>query len=275
MGAVIRRPEAPPVPADSTPASGWTLVWADEFDGPADSPPDPAHWGYEVGDGTGAGNVGWGNQELQSYTRDAANASVDGQGNLQITAREADGGIDCYYGKCRYTSARLLTANRFDCRYGKVVARIRVPAGAGMWPAFWMLGTNIEAVPWPGCGEIDVMEHVGRLPNRIFPTIHGPGYSGDHAFGRTLDLPAPAADEFHVYALEWAKDHLSWTIDGQLYHQTAPPDVAPNEWVFNHPFFLLLNVAVGGTFGGPVGPDTRFPQSMSVDNVHVYSGAVS
>jgi len=274
MGAVT--PPAPaPAPSDSTSHSTRTLVWGDEFDGPAGTLPDPAHWGYDLGDGRSAGNVGWGNQELQYYTEDAANASLDGQGNLLITARKADGAIDCYYGRCRYTSARLLTVSRFDFTYGRVEARIKVPAGAGMWPAFWMLGTNIDTVAWPGCGEIDVMEHVGRLPNRIFPTIHGPGYSGDHAFGKTLDLPVPVADEFHVYALEWAKDHLSWTIDGQPYHQATPGDVAPNEWAFNHPFFPLLNVAVGGTFGGPVGPDTRFPQSMSVDYVRVYSGADS
>jgi beta-glucanase (GH16 family) len=274
MGAVMR-PATLPASSESTRATPWTLVWGDEFDGPAGTLPDPAHWGHELGDGTTAGNVGWGNQELQYYTRDAANASLDGESNLQITAREADGGIDCYYGRCRYTSARLLTVNRFDFMYGRVEARIKVPAGAGTWPAFWMLGTNIESAPWPACGEIDVMEHVGRLPNRVFPTIHGPGYSADHAFGTTLDLPGPVANEFHVFALEWAKDRLAWAIDGEPCHQATPADVAPNAWVFNHDFFVLLNVAVGGTFGGPVSSDTRFPQSMSVDYVRVYSGAVS
>jgi beta-glucanase (GH16 family) len=139
-----------------------------------------------------------------------------------------------------------------------------------MWPAFWMLGTNIDQVSWPGSGEIDVMEVVGKLPNRVFGTLHGPGYSGSSGFGKTHDFPGPIADDFHTFAIDWSAGHIVWTVDGIRYHEATPAAVAPNDWAFDHPFFLLLNVAVGGNFGGPVGPETTFPQSMTVDYVRVY-----
>jgi beta-glucanase (GH16 family) len=248
-------------------------VWSDEFDAPAGTRPDPAKWNYELGDGTGASVPGWGNQELELYTDRAENAATDGNSNLVITARKADGGARCYYGPCQYTSARLLTRGTFEATYGRIEARLRVPRGAGLWPAFWMLGSNIDRVGWPDSGEIDVMEYVGRLPNRVFGTMHGPGYSGDHGFGSTLDLPSPVADDFHTWAIEWSEDHIAWFIDGQRYHEATPASVAPSAWAFNHPFYLLLNVAVGGQFGGPVGADTTFPQSMTVDYVRVYEAA--
>ena len=258
---------------DSTALPGWTLVWSDEFNRAASTPPDPAHWGYDVGDGSSGGNAGWGNRELEYYTQDPANASTDGQGNLIIAARQADGTTKCYYGTCRYTSARLLTRDRFQFTYGHVEARIKVPSGAGMWPAFWMLGANIDTLPWPRCGEVDIMEQVGRLPNRIFGTIHGPGYSGDRAVGGKVDLPSPVADQFHVFAIDWTRDSLIWTVDGTPYQHATPADVAPNRWAYNLPFFLLINLAVGGSFGGPVAADAQFPLSMSVDYVRVYRPA--
>jgi beta-glucanase (GH16 family) len=259
----------------STALPGWTLVWSDEFNDPAGTLPDPAHWGYALGDGSSSGNPGWGNHELEYYTQDPANASTDGQGNLLITARPADGSIGCYYGTCRYTSARLLTKDRFEFTYGHVEARIKVPSGAGAWPAFWMLGSNIDTLAWPRCGEVDVMEQVGRLPNRVYGTIHGPGYSGNRAVSATIDLPQPVADEFHVFAIDWTRNNLTWTVDGKPYLHASSGDVAPNRWAFNLPFFLLLNLAVGGDFGGPVGADAQFPQSMSVDYIRVYRAAGS
>ncbi len=250
--------------------TGWQMVWNDEFNAPAGAPPNQEYWGYELGDGTVNGIPGWGNDELEYYTDSTANAATDGLGNLVITARKADGSLLCYYGPCQYTSARLTTKNKFEVAYGRIEARIKVPSGAGLWPAFWSLGTDIDRVGWPQSGEIDIMENVGRIPNEIFGTIHGPGYSGGDSFGQSYDFGVPAADEFHTVAVEWRPDEIHWYVDGILYHSAAPDDVAPNEWVFNHPFYLLLNVAIGGNFGGPVGEDTVFPQQMLVDYVRLY-----
>jgi beta-glucanase (GH16 family) len=266
-------PTSPAGSASSSADPGWTLVWSDEFDEPAGTPPDPKHWGYNRGDGTGESIAGWGNNELEYYRDNPENAATDGESHLVITARDAPPTLDCYYGPCKYTSARLLTQGKFELTYGRVEARLKVPPGAGLWPAFWMLGTNIGAVGWPASGEIDIMENVGRQPNKLYGTLHGPGYSGSNGFGRTIDLPAPLADHFHVFAIEWKKDAIRWTVDGAEFHTASPTDVAPNDWAYNHAFFLLLNLAVGGNFGGPVSPDTVFPASMLVDYVRVYEAA--
>ncbi|MCB9113536.1 MAG: family 16 glycosylhydrolase [Caldilinea sp.] len=250
--------------------AGWKLVWRDEFNARAGKAPDQSVWGYEIGDGTVNGIPGWGNDELEYYTNSTENAATDGKGNLAITVKEADGSLTCYYGPCKYTSARLLTKDKFEVAYGRVEARVKVPRGAGLWPAFWSLGTDIDRVGWPQTGEIDIMENVGRQPNQVFGTIHGPGYSGGQSFGGIYDLPNPVADDYHTFAVEWQPGEIRWYIDGILYHTAKPESVAPNQWVFDHPFFLLLNVAVGGNFGGPVGPDTVFPQTMLVDYVRVY-----
>jgi beta-glucanase (GH16 family) len=250
--------------------AGWSLVWKDEFNTAAGTPPSQMTWGYEIGDGTVNGITGWGNSELEYYTNSTENAATDGMGNLAITTRKADGSLLCYYGPCQYTSARLLTKNKFEVAYGRIEARIKVPSGAGLWPAFWSLGTDIDRVDWPQSGEIDYMEYVGRVPNQIFGTIHGPGYSGGNSFGGIYDFGYPVADDFHTYAVEWQPDEIRWYVDGIQYHRATPADVAPNQWVFNHPFFMLLNLAVGGNFGGPVAPETVFPQSMLVDYVRLY-----
>ena len=153
----------------------WKLAWSDEFNSKAGTAPDASVWGREIGDGVAIGNPGWGNDELEYYTDSTGNAATDGLGNLAITAKPADGSLQCYYGPCKYTSARLLTKNRFEIAYGRIEARIKVPRGAGLWPAFWMLGSDIDQVGWPQTGEIDIMENVGRQPNRVFGTLHGPG----------------------------------------------------------------------------------------------------
>jgi hypothetical protein len=160
IGVMIKDNRAP----DPGPA-GWELVWNDEFNDPAGTPPNPANWGYEIGDVTPDGKNGWGNEERQYYTDDPANAATDGNGNLVITLAEADGSLECYYGTCEYTSARLLTQNRQEFTYGRIESRLLVPSGAGgLWPAFWSLGTDIVRNPWPGSGEVDYMEYVSRLP---------------------------------------------------------------------------------------------------------------
>ena len=257
--------------ADPGPA-GWSMVWSDEFNDPAGTPPNPAYWSYEIGDGAVNRIPGWGNSELQYYTSSTENSATDGSGNLVITAREADGSLVCYYGPCEYTSARLISQYKAEFAYGRIESRILVPQGAGLWPAFWSLGTDIGEVGWPQTGEIDIMEFVGREPNEVFGTIHGPGYSGGASFGGTYTFNTPVYEQYHTFTIEWEPDLINWYVDGILYHTAVPADVAPNEWVFNDPIFLLFNVAVGGNFGGPVGEDTTFPQEMVVDYVRVYQG---
>lgn len=252
--------------------SGWDLAWSDEFDAAAGTAPDASKWGFELGDGTGNGNPGWGNDELQYYTNSTDNAATDGEGNMVITAKAADGSLQCYYGPCEYTSARLLSQNKAEFAYGRIESRIQLPAGDdGLWPAFWSLGTDINQVQWPQTGEIDFMEYVSRIPNTVFGTIHGPGYAGGASFGNTQTVPDLTAD-YHTYAVEWAPDLIKWYVDGALFHTATPADVAPNEWVFNDPVFLLLNMAIGGNFGGTVSPDLTMPQSMKIDYVRAYQG---
>ena len=251
----------------------WRLVWSDEFDEPKGQPPNPAHWTHQIGDGTAYDNRGWGNDELQSYTDRLANASTDGAGHLALTAARADGSLSCYYGPCQFTSARLVSRHKAEFAYGRIESRIRVPQGAGLWPAFWSMGTNIGEVGWPEAGEIDFVEFVGRRPREVFGTVHGPGYSGAKAMSGIHDLGTGVYEAHHVFAVEWQPDRIDWFVDGIRYHTATPATVAPRPWVFNHPVFLILNLAVGGNFGGPVAPDTVFPQSMLVDYVRVYQGA--
>jgi beta-glucanase (GH16 family) len=251
-------------------AHAATLTWSDDFTGPAGSAPDGSKWAHDVGGG------GWGNQELEYYTTSTSNAALDGNGHLVITARrENPAGYGCWYGSCQYTSARLLTSGRFTQAYGRFEASIKIPRGQGMWPAFWMLGDNIGSVGWPNSGEIDVMENIGREPGTVHGSLHGPGYSGGNPLTGSYTLPGGAAlaDNFHRYTVDWAPDSISFSIDGIQYERHVPADTNGNPWVFNHPFFILLNVAVGGTWPGSPDGSTSFPQQMVVDYVHVYSSA--
>lgn len=251
--------------------SGWGMVWSDEFNEAAGTPPNPAYWSYEIGDGTVNGIPGWGNSELQYYTSSTENSAMDGNGNLVITVKEADDSLICYYGPCEYTSARLISQYKAEFAYGRIESRILFPGGeAGLWPAFWSLGTDIGEVGWPQTGEIDFVEYVSRLPEEIFGTIHGPGYSGGSAFGNVYQFGDPVYDDYHTFAVEWEPDLIKWYVDDVLYHTAVPADVAPNAWVFNDPIFMLFNTAVGGNFGGPVSPDLTLPQEMTIDYVRVY-----
>jgi beta-glucanase (GH16 family) len=264
---VVTAPIVTPPPSEPPPdTTTWALAWSDEFDGPAGTPPDRATWLYDIGGG------GWGNDERQFYTDDVANAALDGEGNLLLTVRRSDGSFACHYGPCEYTSARLSTKGRHEFKYGRIEARIKVPGGFGIWPAFWMLGGNIGEVGWPACGEIDVMEYVGRRPNEVLGTVHGPRYSGSSGISQTVDLGAPASNDFHTFGVVWWPGNVVWLLDGAVYHQVREADVAPRQWVFDHPFFILLNVAVGGNLGGLVDPNLPLPASMAVDYVRVYQG---
>lgn len=245
--------------------AGWTLTWSDEFDGPNGSRPDESRWVYDLGGG------GWGNQELQTYTGRAENAVIR-DGALVITARaEPFTGGD---GIAReYTSARLKTRGRFSQTYGRFEARLQVPRGPGLWPAFWMLGVDIDGAGWPQCGEIDIMENIGREPLTAHGTLHGPGYSGAGGLGTAVPSPdgRPFADAFHVFAVEWEAGEIRWYLDGRQYFSRKPSDLpAGARWVFDHDFFLLLNVAVGGAWPGSPDATTTFPQAMKVDYVRVY-----
>jgi beta-glucanase (GH16 family) len=250
---------------------GWQLAWQDEFDGSAGQPVDAAHWSHEVGDGTAQGIPGWGNNEREYYTNSPANASLDGAGHLLISVQQADGSLSCYYGPCEYTSARLVSRDKVEIGHGRIEARIKVPPGAGLWPAFWALGSNIGQVGWPGSGEIDIMEFLGRKPNEVFGTLHGPGYSGGAGITGLHVLPQPVPDDFHVFAIEWQSHRIDWYLDDTLYHSATPADVGTNQWVFDKPFFMILNVAVGGNLGGAIDPGLTFPRSMTIDYIRVYA----
>ena len=254
----------PPPPSPQT----WTLAWSDEFDGPAGALIDSTKWVPETG------GQGWGNQEREYYTARPENVSLDGGGRLAITARaEAlDSSYHCWYGACRYSSARLKTRNKFETTYGRFEARIRIPRGQGLWPAFWMLGANIDVAGWPKCGEIDIMENIGREPDMVHGTMHGPGYSGGNGIGGPYTLAAGSfADDFHVFAVEWSPNDVRWYVDDKLYRENTPTNLpGGTTWVFDHPFFLLLNVAIGGGWPGDPDASTTFPQQMLVDYVRVY-----
>ena len=243
-----------------------TLIWADEFALPEGSSPDASKWSFDIG-----GN-GWGNAEWQTYTSRTNNARIEG-GQLVIEAKqEAFTGPDNI--QRNYTSARLLTKGKWSWTYGRMEARIKIPFGQGIWPAFWMLGANIDSVGWPACGEIDILENIGREPAIVHGTIHGPGYSGAGGIGGAYSLPGnvPFADDFHIYAVEWSTNQIKWFVDGQQYLSLTPANL-PNgaTWVYTQPQFILLNVAVGGQWPGYPDQTTIFPQRMTVDYVRVYS----
>jgi beta-glucanase (GH16 family) len=233
------------------------LVMSEEFD--VDGAPKTALWSYNLG----TGNNGWGNNELQYYTDASQNIKVEG-GMLKITAIK-----ESYMGS-GYTSARILTKGKFEQKYGRMEARIKMPWGKGLWPAFWMLGANSNTVIWPQCGEIDIMEYLGSKPTSMFGTVHGPGYSGGNAISKNYTLINDRFDnDFHVFGIEWGENYINYYVDDVLYNQITPKDV-PGEWVFNQPFYIILNMAVGGNFPGSPNSETVFPQTMSVDYVRVY-----
>lgn len=245
--------------------SVWSLIWSDEFNGPNGAPVDAGKWTAEVG------GWGWGNNELEYYTTRTDNA-FQSSGSLAIKAiKEHYTGADNVTRE--YTSARLITKNKFTATYGRFEARLKLPFGQGIWPAFWLLGNDIDSVGWPQCGEIDVMENIGKEPTIVHGTIHGPGYSGGAGLGSSYSLPNNQrfADAFHTFAVEWEPNVVRFYCDGILYQTRTPADLpAGKTWVYNHPFFILMNVAVGGDWPGSPDASTVFPQTMLVDYVRVY-----
>jgi beta-glucanase (GH16 family) len=242
-----------------TPSAGpplFTTPWSDEFDGPANSLPDQTRWTYDLGN-----NNGWGNQELETYTNLPENVHLDGNGHLVIHVEKTGSG---------FTSARLKTKGLLAIQYGRVEARIKLPFGQGIWPAFWMLGNDIDTKQWPECGEIDIMENIGKEPRINHGSMHGPGYSGGAAItgAYTLQGGQTFADGFHTFAIQWAPQTVTFYVDDNQYRTVTPASLpAGARWVFDNPFFLLLNVAVGGSFPGSPDSTTQFPQDMMVDYI--------
>lgn len=282
LAAGARAQSAPP---------GWRLVWSDEFNGPDGAAPDPSKWTFETGGG------GFGNHELEYYTDRRENSRLQG-GALAIVARredysgkaEEDGtfvtarmgaasrrALD-FFGRLsanHYTSARMTTYGKFAQKYGRVEARMKIPAGRGLWPAFWLLGQDVASAGWPDCGEIDVMENVGHELSTVHGTIHGPGYSGAGGIGAPYALAQGVfADGFHVFGLDWSPQALRFTVDGALYQTLTPAQLpAGKRWVFDKPFFLILNLAVGGDWPGDPDPALAFPKTLLIDYVRVYEPA--
>ncbi|MFO7547992.1 MAG: glycoside hydrolase family 16 protein [Acidimicrobiia bacterium] len=252
---------ASPEPMPIEPPEGYELVWNDEFDGDSI---DPSNWTYDIG------GWGWGNGEAQYYTDRPDNARI--QNGLLVIELRQERFEDSYY-----TSARLKTQGLQAFQYGRIEARIKVPRGVGTWPAFWMLGDSFDRDPndplksnWPDVGEIDIMEHVGREPDLVIGALHGPGYAGAGALVRWNRQDYDIADDFHTFAIDWDVDGIRWLYDGELFWDLGREAVGDREWAFDQPFFIILNVALGGVLGGTIGLDTEFPLYMYVDHVRVY-----
>jgi len=238
----------------------WVLQWSDDFDGPEGQPLNADKWDYDIG-------TDWGNAQLEYDTDRATNVSLDGEGHLAITARR-----ETYLSR-EYTSGRINTAGLFDQARGRFEARIHLPVGQGIWPAFWLLGADFDSVGWPMCGEIDILEYRGQEPTTLHASLHGPGYSGGSAMTGSFELPGDRGFDhgFHTFGVEWDETGITWLLDGNPYQTIAASDLpSGSRWVFDHPFFIILNVAVGGHFVGPPDTSTVFPQTMLVDWVRVW-----
>jgi beta-glucanase (GH16 family) len=261
--AVLLLSCGPTISADPV-LNGWRITFDDEFDGGAGTPPNPSIWLPDVG------GTGWGNNELQYYTP-GDNTYLDGDGHLVIEARKGSGGHSCWYGTCRYTSGKLTTHRwsqpaTFSQRYGRFEARMKVPLGAGMFPAFWLVGDNISNVGHPQAGEIDVMESLGHDVDQVQQHAHGPGLT----FGSDYTLPkGQSVADWHTYSVQWTSNLIEWQVDGNT-TRSLTKDQAGDGWVFDHAFFMLLNLAVGGDWPGDPDESTVFPGRMVVDYVRVY-----
>ena len=252
----IATPE--PIPPEAP--EGMELVWSDEFDG---DEIDPTNWAYDIG------GWGWGNGEAQYYTDRPENSRTQ-NGLLVIELRD-----EVFEGNA-FTSARLLSQGLREFQYGRIEARLKVPAGAGTWPAFWMLGAEFDQdAPeperqWPNVGEIDIMEYTGKEPDLILGTVHGPGYAGAGGKSKWFRQEFDIADDWHTYAIDWNEERIQWYFDDEMYYELRPENIRVGEWVFDQPFFLILNLAHGGTLGGPIDLELGYPIQDLADYVRVY-----
>lgn len=248
-----------------------TYLWSQEFNEPAGTSASSTYWdqtsGYAAGDGRGINNPGWGNNERQYYVPSAA--KTDGQGSLVLEAKKTVAGenLSCYYGTCTWKSAKLITMDKVGFKYGRIEVRAKLSGGQGQWPAIWMLGANQPAVGWPTCGEIDIAEMKGDLPNMLWGTLHGPNYLNQ---GRTTQIPGGFTG-YHTYRIDWIENQITWYIDDVQYHQMKASDLPGKQWVFNAEQYLILNVAMGGNFVGNTIGGNVSQTSMSVDWIHYSS----
>ena len=263
-------PAPTPTQSATPPPSNGTkvLLWSQEFNGAANANPDSSAWAPDLGDGSIFNNPGWGNNELQYYTNDSA--KLDGAGNLNITATKTSTGYACYIGTCYWKSAKLTTKQKVGFKFGYLEARLKTPVGAGMWPAFWMLGANINenggSVYWPHTGEIDIFEGKGSAPNTVWGTPHNVNIHS----GATTNSPTPLSADYHTYAINWSQDRIEWLFDGTVFHTLRATDAGAQPYPFNLEFYLILNLAVGGAFGGPVDASLS-SGTLSIDYVRFYS----
>jgi beta-glucanase (GH16 family) len=230
------------------------LVWEENFDG---TDLNETIWNFEEGDGC-PDLCGWGNNEKQIYTR--TNHSLK-NGLLTITAKYKDS---------VYTATRITTKNKFEFQYGKIETRAKLSVGKGVWPAFWLLGTNIDEVGWPKCGEIDILEYVGREPNMVFTSVHT-----QKSYGNTINTMKTKIDSieegFHLYSAHWTKDKIEFFVDEKLVYRFSPEKKSDDIWPFDQPFFIIINQAIGGNFGGPEVDDSIFPKEFIIDYIKVYN----
>lgn len=261
--SVAVSPSANPSPTASAVASAEPVapgpVWADEFNGPASRAPDPSKWNHDLG------GDGWGNAEWQYYTGSNQNAALDGAGHLVITAKRPEHPAGhCAEGPCDITSARLQTDGLLATQYGRIEARLQTPAGLGLWPAFWMVASD-------DTGEIDIMENNGREPGIISGSLHSYNYTPAHGLSTDFELPNLSASAgFHIYAVDWSASQIVWSVDGHSYQTIKKSDPAAAHWVFDRPYYLLLNLAVGSEDPGYPDGTTTFPARLVVDYVRVY-----
>lgn len=260
----------------------YVLLWSEEFDGAKGTQINPREWNFNIGDGSDYQIPGWGNQEREYYTDQST--QLDGKSNLVIQANRKyvsadnheynDSELDhymTYYGTpAEWLSGKITTFQKLAFQYGRIEARLRVPEGIGTWPAFWMLGYDIQANTWPHCGEIDIIETRGDMPTTIFSTLHGPGYSGEEGKGLVLDTGLVMSDDFHVIAIEWYENEISWFLDGNQCLRLKAQDLEPLTWVYNKPFYLIVNLAMGGNFTGAIDPEVT-EATFAIDYIRYYS----
>jgi len=249
-------PDATPNPLpDPDPPAEPVLIWEEEFDG---TELNLANWNFELGDGCDQGICGWGNNEPQLYT-DTNHEVKDGMLTIDILN---DGGT--------YTSTRITTKDKVEFTYGRIEARAKLPVGTGVWPAIWMLGANIDDVGWPTCGEIDILEYVGKNPDEVFNSVHTQASSGNTINTKTTSIP-DIEEGFHTFAANWTSNSIEFYVDDELLYTYFPPTFTEEHWPFNKDAYLILNTAVGGNFGGPDIDDSIFPQEFIVDYIRIYS----
>jgi beta-glucanase (GH16 family) len=265
--------------ADAATKKNLKLLWSEEFNSKQGTKPSSKNWAYEIGGG------GWGNSERQFYTDKVSNISTDGAGKLVITAKRistasldivgTEPGTEAILDRCsdcQFTSARIKTARKLAFKYGRIEARMKMPQGVGTWPAFWMLGGDLlEGSSWPECGEVDIMEFRGDINDRTTSALHGPTTPPGSGLGSAFLSYAPLSDDYHTYAIEWRKNAIDFIVDGRVTGTYSSADTGTRGWVYNQEFFLILNLAVGGTYAGDeIDPDMNQAE-LKIDYIRYYS----